>query len=338
MKLIIQIPCLNEEETLPVTLASLPRAVPGVDRVEVLVVDDGSTDGTVEAARRLGVDHLIVLPSHQGLARAFMVGIETGLRLGADVIVNTDADNQYDARDLERLIAPILQGRADLVVGDRDVQAIGHFSTVKKLLHRLGDWFMERLAGIELLDSTSGFRAYSREAALRLNTFSRFTYTLETLIQAGKKNLAVAHVRVGVNGKLRDSRLFPNLWVYLKRSASTMVRIYALYEPLKFFSYLGGAVVAVGLVFLLRFFYYYVTIEGPTGHLQSLLVGTTLLAMGLFIGLIGVVSDVMAANRQLLEDVQYRLRKMEADRANVEEGNASARSEAGSFAAPGRKT
>jgi glycosyltransferase involved in cell wall biosynthesis len=338
VKLIIQIPCLNEEETLPVTLASLPRALPGVDRIEVLVVDDGSTDGTVETARRLGVDHLIVLPSHQGLARAFMIGIETGLRLGADVIVNTDADNQYDARDLERLIAPILEGRADIVVGDRDVQALGHFSTVKKLLHRLGDWTMERLAGIELRDSTSGFRAYSREAALRLNIFSRFTYTLETLIQAGKQNLAVDHVRVGVNSKLRESRLFPNLWFYLKRSASTMVRIYALYEPLKVFSYLGALVGGVGCILIGRFLYYLATTEGPVGRLQSLVVGTTLLAMGIFIGLIGVVSDVIAANRHLLEDVQYRLRKMEADRASGEAGSASAHSEAGSFAAPGRKT
>ncbi|HEV8337641.1 MAG TPA: glycosyltransferase family 2 protein [Candidatus Polarisedimenticolia bacterium] len=335
MKLIIQIPCLNEETTLPVTLASLPRALPGVDRIEVLVIDDGSTDGTVETARRLGVHHVVVLSSHQGLARAFMVGLEASLKQGADIIVNTDADNQYDARDVERLIAPILEGRADLVVGDRDVQTIGHFSRMKKLLHRLGDRIMQSMAGIELMDSTSGFRAYSREAALRLNIFSRFTYTLETLIQAGKKNLAVAHVRVGVNEKLRESRLFPNLWFYLKRSASTMVRIYALYEPLKVFSYLGAIVGGVGLVILVRFVYHYFTSTGPAGHLQSLLVGTTLLAVGVFIGLIGVVSDVMAANRQLLEDVQYRLRKMEADRGEIASGTGT--SPAASFAAPGRK-
>jgi len=335
VKLIIQIPCLNEEATLPVTLACLPRSLPGVDPIEVLVIDDGSTDGTVAAARKLGVHHVVVLPSHQGLARAFMVGLEASLKLGADIIVNTDADNQYDARDLERLIAPILEGRADLVVGDRDVQTIGHFSRMKKLLHRLGDRIMRSMAGIELMDSTSGFRAYSREAALRLNIFSRFTYTLETLIQAGKKNLAVAHVRVGVNAKLRDSRLFPNLWFYLKRSASTMVRIYALYEPLKVFSYLGAIVGGVGLVILVRFVFHYFMSPGPAGHLQSLLVGTTLLAVGVFIGLIGVVSDVMAANRQLLEDVQYRLRKMEADRGEfAPEAKASP---AASFAAPGRK-
>ena len=337
MKVIVQIPCFNEEKTLPITLAGLPRALPGGHRIEVLVIDDGSADRTAEMARGLGVDHLIVLPSHQGLARAFMAGLEASLRLGADVIVNTDGDNQYDARDLERLIAPILEGSADLVVGDRDVQAIGHFSVLKKLLHRLGDRIMERLAGIELMDSTSGFRAYSREAALRLNVFSRFTYTLETLIQAGKKNLAVAHVPVRVNQKLRDSRLFPNLWSYLKRSASTMVRIYALYEPLKFFSYLGAVVGGVGLVILLRFLCHYLTTEDPAGRIHSLQIGVTLFAMGIFIGLIGVVSDVIAANRQLLEDVQYRLRKMEADQANERRGSGSTRSGAPTPAATRRE-
>ncbi len=328
MKVIVQIPCFNEEKTLPITFAGLPRVLRGGHRIEVLVIDDGSVDRTLETARRLGVDHLLVLPTHQGLARAFMAGLEESLRLGADVIVNTDGDNQYDARDLERLIAPILEGSADLVVGDRDLQAIGHFSAVKKLLHRLGDRIMVRLAGIDRMDSTSGFRAYSREAALRLNVFSRFTYTLETLIQAGKKGLAVAHVPVGVNQKLRDSRLFPSLWSYLKRSGSTMVRIYALYEPLKVFSYLGAVVGGVGLVILLRYLCYYLATENPEGRIHSLQIGVTLLAMGIFIGLIGVVSDVIAANRHLLEDVQYRLRKMEGDRAKEGPGTGSFPSEA----------
>jgi glycosyltransferase involved in cell wall biosynthesis len=312
MKVIIQIPCLNEESTLPVTLASLPRFLDGVDHLEILVVDDGSSDKTVEVARRLGVDHVIVLPTHQGLARAFMVGLETSLKLGADIIVNTDADNQYDARDLERLIMPIREGRADLVIGDRRVQSLGHFSWVKRLLHRIGDRVMRQLSGLELLDSTSGFRAFSREAALRLNVFSRFTYTLETLIQAGKKHLAVAHVPVGVNHQLRESRLFPNLWFYIKRSVSTMVRIYALYEPLKVFSYAGGTMLLIGAALLLRFSYYYFT-EGPSGHLHSFLAGTMLIALGVFIVLIGVVADLMAASRHLMEDVQYRLRKMELE-------------------------
>jgi len=311
LKDVIQIPCLNEEATLPLTLAGLPRTLPGVDAVEVLVVDDGSTDRTVEVARRMAVDHLVVLPRHQGLAGAFRVGLETSLRLGADIIVNTDADNQYDARDIERLVLPILEGRADMVVGDRQVQGIRHFSVVKKLLHRLGDRVMERLSGIELLDSTSGFRAYSREAALRLNVFSKFTYTLETLIQAGKKNLTVAHVKVRVNGKLRESRLFPGLWFYLKRSASTMVRIYSMYEPLKIFSYLGALVAGAGVVLLVRFLFYFLTSAGPVGKLQSLLTGAILLAMGLLLGLIGIVSDLIAANRQLVEDIQYRIRRME---------------------------
>jgi glycosyltransferase involved in cell wall biosynthesis len=318
VKVIIQIPCLNEETTLPVTLASLPRRIDGIDAVEILVVDDGSSDRTAEVARQQGVDHLVVLPTHQGLARAFMVGLETSLKLGADIIVNTDADNQYDARDLESLIAPIRQGRADLVIGDRRVQSLGHFPWLKRKLHRLGDHVMRQLSGLELLDSTSGFRAFSREAALRLNVFSRFTYTLETLIQAGKKHLAVAHVPVGVNHQLRESRLFPNLWFYIKRSASTMVRIYALYEPLKVFSYAGGSMLLLGLALLLRFFFYYFTAEGPSGHLQSFLAAMVLMALGLVTIFIGVVSDLMAASRHLLEDVQYRLRKMEIGRYEEE--------------------
>ena len=318
MKVIIQIPCLNEEATLPVTLASLPRRIDGIDAVEILVVDDGSSDRTAEVARQQGVDHLVVLPTHQGLARAFMVGLETSLKLGADIIVNTDADNQYDARDMESLIAPIRQGRADLVIGDRRVQSLGHFPWLKRKLHGLGDRVMRQLSGLELLDSTSGFRAFSREAALRLNVFSRFTYTLETLIQAGKKHLAVAHVPVGVNHQLRESRLFPNLWFYIKRSASTMVRIYALYEPLKVFSYAGGSMLLLGSALLLRFFYYYFTAEGPAGHLQSFLAAMVLMALGLVTIFIGVVSDLMAASRHLLEDVQYRLRKMEIGRFEEE--------------------
>ncbi len=292
-----------------------PQPLPGVDAIEVLVIDDGSTDRTAEVARRMGVKHLVVLPRHQGLASAFRIGLEASLMLGADIIVNTDADNQYDARDLERLVLPILEGRADMVVGDRRVQGIRHFSALKKLLHRLGDRVMEQLSGIELLDSTSGFRAYSREAALRLNIFSKFTYTLETLIQAGKKNLTVAHVPVRVNEKLRESRLFPGLWFYLKRSASTMVRIYAMYEPLKAFSYLGALVGGAGAILLLRFLYYFLTSGGPVGKIQSLLTGVTLLAMGLLLGLIGVVSDLMAASRQLVEDIQYRVRRMELENA-----------------------
>jgi glycosyltransferase involved in cell wall biosynthesis len=335
LKLIIQIPCLNEETSLPITLAGLPRTIPGIDSIELLVIDDGSTDGTVEVARRMGVDHLVVLPRHQGLAAAFRAGLEASLMLNADIIVNTDADNQYDGRDLQKLVQPILEGRADMVVGDRRVQKLRHFSIIKKLLHRVGDRVMERFSGIELLDATSGFRAYSREAALRLNVFSKFTYTLETLIQAGKKNLVVDHVPVRVNGKLRESRLFPNLWTYLKRSASTMVRIYAMYEPLKFFSYLGVLSGGLGAILLLRFLYYFLTSAGPMGRIQSLVTGATLVAMGLMLGLIGVVSDLMAANRQLVEDVQYRIRRMEVERAGetaqrmenrvVEESGATAR-------------
>ena len=335
MKLIIQIPCLNEEATLPVTLAGLPRSLPGVDRIELLVVDDGSTDRTAEVARRMGVHHVIVLPTHQGLARAFTLGLDAALKLGADIIVNTDADNQYDARDLERLITPILEGTADLVVGDRRVQTLGHFPWLKRRLHSLGDRVMRRLSGLELLDSTSGYRAFSREAALRLNVFSRFTYTLETLIQAGKKHLSVAHVPVGVNAKLRESRLFPNLWFYLKRSISTMVRIYALYEPLKVFAYAGGTLLAAGGLLILRFFYYYFAAAGPSGHNQSFLAGVALAILGAVTVLIGVVSDLIAANRQLVEDVQYRLRKMELEKLESDAEQAAARRVSSSWGSGG---
>ena len=335
MKLIIQIPCLNEETTLPITLAGLPRSLPGVDRIELLVIDDGSTDRTAEVARRLGVHHVVVLPTHQGLARAFTQGLDAALRLGADIIVNTDADNQYDPRDLERLITPILEGTADLVVGDRRVQTLGHFSRVKRMLHRLGDHVMRRLSGLELLDSTSGYRAFSREAALRLNVFSRFTYTLETLIQAGKKHLAVAHVPVGVNKQLRESRLFPNLWFYIKRSVSTMVRIYALYEPLKVFAYAGLTLLAGGGLLIARFFYFYFTAEGSSGHTQSFLAGTALSILGAVTILFGVVSDLMAANRQLVEDVQYRLRKMELENLESDSEHAASRRKTSSWGGGG---
>src|SRR6188768_1267292 len=245
MKLIIQIPCLNEEESLPVTLADLPREVPGFDSVEWLVIDDGSTDRTIEVARENGVDHIVKLTNNKGLANGFQAGLDACLKLGADVIVNTDADNQYFAGDIPKLVAPILAGGADMVVGDREIQNIEHFSPLKKMLQRLGSWVVRQASDTELPDTTSGFRAYNREAAMQMAVVSRFTYTLETIIQAGKLLVATDHVAIRTNPKTRESRLFPSMWSYVRRNSVSIFRIYSQYEPLKVFM---SAAAVVGLI------------------------------------------------------------------------------------------
>jgi len=310
VKLIIQIPCYNEEATLPVTLRDLPRAFTGIDAVEVLVVDDGSTDRTIDVAQAEGVDHLVRLTNHKGLAEGFQAGLDAALRLGADIIVNTDGDNQYKASDIQKLIDPILAGEADMVIGNRQVQEIAHFSFVKKRLQSLGSWTVRQLSGTKIPDVTSGFRALSREAALRLNVISRFTYTLETVIQAGKKNLAVTHVPVGTNNQLRPSRLFSSIPAYLKRSISTMVRIYALYEPLKIFLTIGSLFFGTGFLVALRFFYFYLVGDG-TGHIQSLILSAVLMIVGFQIGVFGLLADIIASNRRLIEETLYRVKKVE---------------------------
>jgi glycosyltransferase involved in cell wall biosynthesis len=310
LKLIIQIPCYNEEESLPVTVRELPRSFRGISRVETLVIDDGSGDRTVEAARRAKVDHVIRLINHKGLADAFSAGLDACLRLGADIIVNTDADNQYSGKDIQKLIDPILAGEADMVVGDRRVDTIAHFSSIKKRLQRLGSWTVRRLSGTEIPDVTSGFRAFNREAAMRINIISRFTYTLETVIQAGKKNLALAHVPVTTNPQLRPSRLFTSIRAYIRRSVATMVRIYTLYEPFKTFLTIGGAVFGLGFLLGLRFLVFYFT-RGGTGHIQSLILAAVFMIVGFQVAMIGLLSDLLAANRRLIEDLLYRVKKME---------------------------
>ena len=312
MKLVIQIPCYNEAETLPVTLKALPARLEGVDRIETLIIDDGSTDNTSEVARAHGVDHIVRMTKNQGLAKAFMAGIDACLRLDADIIVNTDADNQYHADDIGRLIKPIVEKKADVVIGDRNTNGIRHFSWMKKRLQSLGSWVVRQVSGTQITDATSGFRALSREAALNMNVLSRFTYTLETIIQAGKKNLAITDVKIRTNAKTRSSRLFSNNWSYIKQSIATMTRIYTLYEPLKTFSYIGGIIFGLGFIIGLRFLYFYI-IEGGQGHIQSLILAAVLLIVGFQVFVIGLLADIIGFNRQLIESVLYRIRKLETD-------------------------
>jgi glycosyltransferase involved in cell wall biosynthesis len=309
-KLIIQIPCLNEAATLPATLADLPRAIPGIDRVEVLIVDDGSTDGTSEVARAHGVDHIVRFRRRKGLAAAFMAGIDACLKQGADYIVNTDGDNQYAGHDIPVLVAPLLSGTADIVIGDRNIQDIEHMSQAKKRLQRIGSWVVRQVSNTKVPDTTSGFRAYTREAALQLSIVSEFSYTLESIILAGKKRIAVTHVPVETNPRLRESRLFGSTWAYLKASAATIVRIYAMYEPLKVFSAIGLLIFAAGFGISVRFLYYYLTGAG-LGHLQSLILSAVLLIVGFQVALIGLVADVISGNRKLIEDVLYRVKNLE---------------------------
>src|SRR5438105_7331219 len=295
MKLIIQIPCFNEEDQLPTTLGDLPRAVEGFDEVEWLIVDDGSTDRTVEVAREHGVDHVVRLTNNKGLAAGFQAGLDACLKLGADVIVNTDADNQYDARDIPKLVAPIVAGRADMVVGDREVESVEHFSPLKKRLQRLGSAVVRRASETDVPDTTSGFRAYNREAAIQVQVVSKFTYTLETIIQAGKNVVAVDHVPVRTNPKTRESRLFPSMWSYVRRNGGSIFRIYALYEPLKVFMTAAAVVGLASFVIWARVIWFFIDGSGK-GHVQSLILGAVLFIAAVQLAALGVVGDVLAGS------------------------------------------
>ena len=313
MKLIIQIPCLDEEATLAATLADLPREVPGFDTVEWLVVDDGSTDGTVEVARRHGVDHIVRLTGNRGLAGGFQAGLDAALKLGADVIVNTDGDNQYRGRDVARLTAPILAGEADMVIGDRRVTTVAQFSAAKKLLQRLGSWVVRHASGTTVPDATSGFRAYNRDAAIAVHVVSRFTYTLETIIQAGRMSVAVAHVPVGTNPVRRPSRLFPSTWTYIRRNGPSVFRLYAMYEPLRVFL-AAAAVLGLAALAVWGRFLWLMVVEGDgSGHVQSLILGAVLLNAAMVLGALGVIGDLLSGQRIMLQRVFERVRRVELE-------------------------
>ncbi len=312
MKVIIQIPCFNEEKALPQTLAELPRSIDGVDEVEILIIDDGSVDNTVQVARDHGVDHIVRHAGNRGLASAFRSGLDACLQLGADIIVNTDADNQYSGADIPRLIQPILEGSADLVIGDRQTDTVPHFSFVKKKLQKLGSWVVRHFSQVDVPDAVSGFRALSRSAARQINILSSFSYTIEMLLQAGKKRMTVRSVPIRVNPMTRRSRLYSRAFEFIQRSVAILLRIYAMYHPLKILLMVGSALMAVGAWPILRFLYYAARGAGD-GHIQSLVIGGVLLIMGFMAFLIGLLADLIAFNRQLMEMTLEKVRRLEED-------------------------
>lgn len=312
MKLIIQIPCYNEAETLEIALNDLPKKLDDVDEIEYLIINDGSKDDTVEVAKRWGVHHIVNFKQNKGLAKGFMAGIDGCLRNGADIIVNTDADNQYCADDIATLIRPILSGEADMVIGARPIDETEHFSFMKKKLQHFGSWVVRKASNTDIPDAPSGFRAYSREAAMHLNVVNDYTYTLETIVQAGREKIAITSVPVRTNAELRPSRLFNSIWGYVKKSMLTILRAYMMYKPLKCFSYLAVCPVGVGLLIGLRFLYF-MALGKSGGHVQSLILACTLIIMGFLTFMIGLVADVIAANRKLLQDTQYHARRTEYD-------------------------
>lgn len=315
LKLIVMVPCLNEEKTLPLVIGSIPQKIPGISKIETLVVDDGSTDKTLEVAKKLKVNHIIRHFKNKGLAFSFSDGLERALQEGADIIVNTDGDNQYPQKDIPRLIKPILDGEAQIVVANRQTDKIKEFSPLKKILQKFGSWTVRILSGTNIPDAVSGFRAYSREAALQINVITEFSYTIETIIQAGKKRIAITSIPIKVNLKTRESRLFHSLWGHIKKSGATTVRVFTMYEPLKVFSYIGGFFSLCGFAIGVRFLFFY-AIGNAGGHIQSLLLAAVLLIIGFQIFLIGLVADLIASNRKLLENIILRNKKIKWEKRN----------------------
>lgn len=313
MKLIIQIPCYNEADTLTITLDELPKQIDGIDEIEYLIINDGSSDNTVEVARQWGVHHVVSFRKNRGLAKGFMAGLDACLKNGADIIVNTDADNQYCGADIEKLIRPIMEGKADIVVGERPIDDTEHFSPIKKKLQHFGSWVVRKASHTDIPDAPSGFRAYSRDAAMRMNVVNDYTYTLETIVQAGRNKMAITSVPIRTNPELRKSRLFHSMWGYVKKSMLTILRAFMWYKPLYCFSMVALVPTIIGILIGIRFLCYYCTGRGD-GHVQSLILACTLLIIGFITFVIGMVADVIAANRRILEDTQYRVRKLEYEK------------------------
>ena len=310
MKLIIQIPCYNEAETLKIALDALPKQITGIDAIEYLIINDGSKDNTVEVAKDWGINYVVHFKQNKGLAKGFMAGIDACLRNGADIIVNTDADNQYCADDIEKLICPILRGESDIVIGERPIDTTSHFSPLKKKLQHIGSWVVRKASDTDIPDAPSGFRAYSREAAMQLNVINDYTYTLETIIQAGREKISMTSVPVRTNEELRKSRLFKSMGAYVKRSGGVIIRSFAMYKPLKFFVLIGFVPLIIGLIVSIRYLIFYFQGSG-NGHVQSLILAAVLLMLGWQTIMMGIQADIIEANRKILQDIQLRVKKLE---------------------------
>ena len=312
MKLIIQIPCYNEAETLEIALNDLPKHIDGIDEIEYLIINDGSRDNTVEVAKNWGVNYVVNFKQNKGLAKGFMAGLDACLRNGADIIVNTDADNQYVGEDIEKLVRPILEGKADMVIGERPIDQTEHFSPLKKKLQHFGSWVVRKASKTDIPDAPSGFRAYSREAAMRMNVVNEYTYTLETIVQAGRNKIPLMSVPIRTNGELRPSRLFSSMFGYVKKSMLTIIRAFLMYKPLMFFTSLGSIMSLIGVILGVRFLFYYFGGMGA-GHIQSLILASMMIILGVMTIIVGLQGDIIAANRKLLEDIQYHVRKIDYD-------------------------
>lgn len=318
MKLIIQIPCYNEAETLEIALNDLPKHIDGIDEIEYLIINDGSKDDTVETAKRWGVNYVVNFRTNRGLAKGFMAGLDACLRNGADIIVNTDADNQYCGEDIEKLVRPILEGRSDIVIGERPIDQTEHFSPLKKKLQHFGSWVVRKASKTNIPDAPSGFRAYSREAAMRMNVVNEYTYTLETIVQAGRNKMAISSVPIRTNGELRPSRLFNSMFGYVKKSMLTIVRAFMMYRPLYFFSVLGSILGVIGAGIGIRFIYYW-CIGAGNGHIQSLILASMMIILGTMTLIVGLQADIISANRKLLEDIQYHVRRLDYGKQEKED-------------------